>query len=329
MIFYLTILIVLFFFSRRKYSNMKSFIPHFILFLIVALKGLVGCDTLSYFYRYQNFNINKTFEKSTGEFGWYLLEYFTFIYELDYQIYTIFTAIIGFSFLFFAQKKIQYVGFLFFIYQIIVVQLGLSGMRQFIAVCILTYATSIYLFGNQKSIYKFILLIVFAASFHVSVLAMLFVLPFVHKLKKWQITLIIILCIVGFSSDIISSANEKYNTRYLEGVRVSAGAWFRFFISCIILFFAIKNAPKKLLYLGLVIVLFGIILGIINSIALHRFNYYLLSIVCLILIKNFKLGNVTTKKMNYVYGLCIFYFLFWFTFSDYSTCFIPYTFFFE
>ena len=211
----------------------------------------------------------------------------------------------------------------------IVVQLGLSGMRQFIAVCILIYTISIYIYGNQKSIFKFTILIFLAASFHISVLSMFFVLPFIHKLRKGQIILIVIFCIIGLSSDVISSVNEKYDTRYLEGVRVSAGAWIRFAISCVIIFFAVKKAPKKMVNLGLVIICFGIILGIVNTIALHRFNYYFLPIVCLMLIKNYKLGNLTYRRMNYIYALSAFYFLFWFKFSDYSSCVIQYNFFFE
>lgn len=324
MIFYLFIFLVLLFFSKGKYVGIKSFIPHFILFLLIALKGQVGCDFTGYLHRYQQFNVVYSLERSTGEYGWYLVEYLTHVNGLSYQTYTIAASIIGISFLFLAQKKIQYIGFLFFIYQMIIVQLGLSGMRQFIAVCVLTYATTIYLFGNQKSILKFLLLIIFAASFHISAIAMLFVLPFIHKLKKSQIVFIVIICIVGLSSDIIGSAGDKYDSRYLEGSSVSSGAWLRFIISCFILILAMAKAPKKLYNLGLTIIFFGIFLGVVNSIALHRFNYYFLPIVCLLLIKNYKSGNVSMKRMHYVYALSAFYFLFWFTFSKYSECFIPY-----
>lgn len=324
MIFYFFILVLLLLFSNGKYSKIKSFVPHAILFLLIGFKGKVGCDYLGYYYRYLGFHPVESLMKTTGEYSWYLIEYFTYIFNLDYHTYTICTAVIGLGFLFLAQKKIRYIGFLVIIYQMIIVQLGLSGMRQFIAVCILTYAISIYLFGNQKSTLKFLLLTVFAATFHISALTILFVLPFVFKLKKSQIFLIIIFCLVGLSSNVLSEASNKYDTRYLQGVRVSAGAWYRFSITCVILFFAMKKASKELYYLCLFIIVFGILLGVVNSIGLHRFNYYFLPIATLLLIKNYKEGNVSNIRMRMVYALSVFYFLFWFTFSRYNECFIPY-----
>lgn len=330
MIFYLIVFCVIFLFTTGKYKSIKSLIAHFILFFIIAAKGEVGCDYTGYYNRYIEFNPNNPFSEINEEHGWYLVEYFTNIYNLEYQTYTIVAATIGLSFLFFAQKKIKYIGFLFFIYQMIIVQLGLSGVRQFIAVCILTYAIAIYLFENQKSILKFLILIGLAASFHTSVLAMIFILPFIHKLKKSQYILIIIVVAIALSSEIINSASEKYEERYLEDItRISAGAWYRFIVSSIIGFFSIKGAQKRVVNMGIVVFLFGLFLGVVNSIALHRFNYYFLAIFCLLLIKNYKLGNINTLQMNYVYVLSVFYFLFWFIFSTHSHCFIPYNFFFQ
>ena len=303
--------------------------PHLIILLMITLKGTVGCDYTGYLNRYFQFNPILSFQKSTGEYGWYLVEYITYTFSLDYQAYTIAAGAIGLSFLFMAQRKIRYIGFLVFIYQMILVQLGLSGVRQFVAVCILTYAVSIYLFDDQKSFVKFILLIILAASFHISSLAMFFILPFIHKLKRWHIVFIIILCVAGISSDILSSASEKYDTRYLEGSSVSAGAWIRFSITTMLTYFAIKNAPKRLRYLGMTIIIFGIGIGIVNSVGLHRFNYYFLPVVSLLLVKNIREGNVSRIGVTFSYALSFFYFFFWFGLSSYADCFIPYNFFFE
>jgi hypothetical protein len=330
MLFYFCILLILLAFStKKKYSKATSFIPHFIIMGMIAFKGEVGPDYFGYLHRYTYFDPVTSFLKTKGEIGWYFVEYFTHINQWGYQMYTAFTGIIGLGFLIKAQHKIKYLGFLVFIYQLIFVQLGLSGLRQFIAVCILIYAISICLFENQKSIFKFIALILFAATFHISILAMGFVLPFLFKLKKRHVLLIILLAVVGFSMQILEDSVDKYDTRYLEGTSVSAGAWVRFIITTVIILLGIKKVNKKLYNLGITIIIFGAILGVVNSVALHRFNYYFLPVACLILIKNYKLGIINPIKMKYVYIISILYFLFWFSFSKYAESFIPYNIFIE
>ena len=327
MIFYITILIILILCSLGKYSKLKSSLAFLILFLMISLKGEVGPDYYGYLVRYDNFDPIDSFLKANLEYSWYLIEYITNVNQWSYQMYTFFSAIIGVSFLVLSQNKIKYIGFLVFIFQLLLVQLGLSGMRQFIAVCILVYAVTIYFFENQKSIIKFLLLIIFAASFHVSALAMTFVLPFLIKLNKKQYLLIFLIVIVGIYSEIFKSDFDKYDFRYLQGSRSSAGAWIRFAITAIITIFGFIKSNRRIYYLGLSILFFGLILGVINTIALHRFNYYLLPIASLILIRNYKLSKIQHKRINYVYVISILYLLFWFTFSNYSDSYIPYTFF--
>ena len=126
MIFYITILTILILCSFGKYSKLKLFLSFLILFLIVSLKGEIGPDYEGYLVRYNNFDPIDSFYKVQGEFGWYLIEYFTYLNNWSYQMYTFFSALIGLGFLFVSQKKIKYLGFLVFIFQLVIVQLGLS-----------------------------------------------------------------------------------------------------------------------------------------------------------------------------------------------------------
>jgi hypothetical protein len=329
MIFYISILIILILCSLGKYSKLKAFMAFLILFLLISLKGEVGPDYYGYLVRYENFDPIDSLLKANIEFSWYLIEYITNVNQWSYQMYTFFTAIIGVGFLVLSQNKIKYIGFLVFIFQILIVQLGLSGVRQFIAACIYVYAVTIYLFENQKSIIKFILLIIFAASFHVSALAMTFVLPFLMKLNKKQYFLIFVIAIVGVYSEVFKSDFDKYDVRYLQSARLSAGAWIRFAITAIIIIFGLIKSNRRIYNLGLSILVFGLILGVVNTIALHRFNYYLLPIASLILIRNYQLSMIRHKKIKYVYVISILYLLFWFNLSKYADSYIPYTFFFN
>lgn len=329
MIFYITILTILILCSFGKYSKIKLFLSFLILFLMISLKGEIGPDYMGYLVRYINFDPIGSFNKAQGEYGWYLIEYLTYLNNWSYQMYTFFTALIGVGFLIVSQKKIKYLGFLVFIFQLVIVQLGLSGLRQFIAVCILTYAITIYLFEYQKSILKFLILVFLASLFHISALTFVIILPFLVRLKKNHLILIIILGILGLSSQVLIDNIDKYDTRYLQGSRFSSGAWLRFAISSIILFLGFNKSNKNLFNLGIFILLIGLILGVINSIALHRFNYYFYPLSCLILIRNYKDSLIKKQVMTFVYVISIFYFIFWFNFSEYSDSFSPYVFFFN
>lgn len=330
MIFYISILMILILCSLGKYSKLKSFLAFLILFLLVSLKGEVGPDYYGYLVRYENFDSIDSFLRANLEYSWYLIEYVTNVNKWSYQMYTFFTAIIGMVFLVLTQNKIKYIGFLVFIFQILIVQLGLSGMRQFIAACILVYAVTIYIFENQKSIIKFILLTTFAASFHVSALAMSFVLPFLIKLNKKQYFLIFLIAIAGIYSEIFMSDINKYEFRYLQGSRLTAaGAWIRFAITTAIIIFGLIKSNRRTYNLGLSILVFGLILGIVNTIALHRFNYYLLPIASLILIRNYKLTMIRHIRIKYVYVISILYLLLWFNLSKYADYYTPYIFFFN
>ncbi len=335
MYFYAIIFTILLFYSGKKYQKYISLYPHLIIMAMIAMQGEVGPDYFGYLNRYLNFNVNETFQKSNGEIGWYFIEYLTHVNQWGYHMYSMFAGIIGIGFLLKAQNNIKFFGFLVIIFQQILIQLGLSGLRQFVAVCILIYASSIYFFSSQKSVYKFLFLIVLGATFHVSVLVMGFILIFILKLKTRQTLFLIILSVVALAFDISASvlANtvDKYDVRYLQGTRFSSGAWVRFSITIIIIVMGIyKNtANKELFFLGITIIILGTSLGLVNSIALHRLNYYFLPVGSLILVKNYRFGTVSRMRMRFVYIMSICYFIIWFGFSKYADSFIPYTFFFN
>lgn len=329
MFIYLFILIALIFFSTNKNNKISAHVCLFFLMGLISLKGDVGPDYTGYLHRYNAFNPLFSFLHCKGEIGWFLIEYITYTQKWDYQTYTIFTGVIGVGFLIFAHRKIQHIGFLVFIFQIIIIQLGLSGMRQFIAVCILTYASSLYIFENnsQKGI-KYIYLVLLASSFHISASVMLCLLPFFVKTNKKIIFLMVFVVSLFMYFNIISDNIEKFDTRYLQSIKVSSGAWIRFLFTSIITFFGLTKNNKKLYHLGLFLLVFGTAIGFVNSVALHRFNYYLISISSMILIRNYQLGLIKPLNIKLVYIISIFYLIFYFVFSTHGYAYIPYSTFF-
>jgi len=324
MLFYAIILLTLLILSSFRSNKSSEIIIHFFLFALIALKGEVGPDYHGYLYRYMNFDVSSAFKKAAGEYSWYLIEYFVNINNWDYQFYTFLTALIAVFFLYKAQKKIKYLGFLVFIYQIIIIQLGLSGMRQFIATCIIIYTFSSYIFENRKSGFKFFLLTILASSFHISALTTFIFLPFLINLKRNHFVIIILLASLGLFSEILTPNVEEVDARYFNGIKVSAGAWVRFFLTLSIIRLGMVKDNIKLLRLGYLIGFLGVLIGLFNTVLLHRFNYYFLPISCLILIYNYHQQKINIYKMRLVYIFCIFYFFVWFLLSDYAVSYIPY-----
>lgn len=324
MLFYAIILLALLIFSSFRSNKLSESITYIFLFALIALKGQVGPDYYGYLYRYENFDDSNNFKKAAGEVGWYLIEYFVNINNWDYQLYTFFSALIAMFFLFKAQKKIKYFGFLVFIYQVIIIQLGLSGMRQFIATSIIIYSFSSYIFENQKSWYKFFLLTVLAASFHISALTTFIFLPFLISLRSNLSVIIILLASLGLFSEILTPNIEEVDSRYLDGIKVSAGAWVRFIVTLSIIRLGMVKDNIKLLRLGYLIAFMGVLIGVFNTVLLHRFNYYFLPISALILIYNYHQQKINIYKMKLVYIISIFYFFVWFLLSDYAESYIPY-----
>lgn len=327
--FYFSILLILILLSFGRYSRVKSILVFCIFLLMIALKGEVGPDYFGYLSRYENFDQIGSFLKSKGEFGWYLIEYFTHVNHWDYQMYTVFAGLIGVSFFIKAQNKIQNVSFAVLMFQLLFVQLGLSGLRQFISVNIIVYTVTIYLLDNRQPLYKFFIFTFLAASFHISALTLIFLLPFLKKLSTKHVIFIILVSVIGFSSDILSQNIDKYDSRYLEGSRSSLGAWIRFSITAFAILIGLNRSNKKNFFLGISFLVFGLIIGSINTIALHRFNYYLWPLSCVLLIQNYNLGLIKKRKLKQVILISIVYAFIWFNFSQYSDSVIPYKFFFE
>lgn len=324
MIFYFFIFFVLSIISIN--STRFGFITSFlILFILIAFKGEVGCDYLGYLNRYIYFVPDFNILELRGEISWYFIEYLTNSFNLNYQFYTFITAIISIIFFALAQRKIKNLVFIVLIFQIIFIQLGLSGFRQFIAVSIIIYAFSKLIFEQNSKTLHFIILIIFASTFHITSIILIGFLPFFKKLKFYEIILLSFFLIFFLIGDLFSNVYEEYDIRYLQGARTSSGAVLRFAITSIILYLSIKqNNPLNKVIIS--IFLTGCLIGLVNSIALHRYNFYFFPLACMILLKSIQMFPSISYNKGFAYILSLLYMLIWYSSSDYISCYIPYEF---
>lgn len=327
---YFAIYFLIIFLSIPSFRLSILVLTSILIFCLLALKGIVGCDYIGYYYHYIYFNPNETFVKLRGEIGWWYIEYFIYNSGLGYQWYYFISGAIGAFFLFLTQKEIKSTGLLIIIYPIIIIQLGLSGIRQFAAVCLVMFIISKYIFNPPRSIIPFVVTILIAATFHISSIAMFLFLPLLKKLSGIILAVLIISGLLGILSSFSEAVYSTYETAYLyEGARGSNGAWIRFILTALILAIGAYSADAYYLRIAITIILFGLLVGTINSIALHRMNYYLYPLAGLLLIKYFKDDYDNRHILRLCYLLSVVYMFFWFNFSTHSHCLIPYKFFFQ
>jgi hypothetical protein len=325
MIPYFVILCFILILTFLGHNKASSVLIYLILFVLLGFKGEVGCDYLGYLGHYMYHNPNETIFKLRGEIGWWYIADIIYRYEMDYQWYYITSAFISCFFIFLAQSNVKSFGLILLLYPLIFLQLGMSGIRQFIAVSIIIYTLSLYMFKKQESIIPYIILIVIAATFHISALILLIFLPFLMRVKTYIIVILIIAGVGGMMSSLAGEVLAQYDIRYLgEVARTSSGAWYRFALTVFIILMTIFRKNSHYFKLGMTIIIIGTVLGIFNSIALHRFNFYLYPIAVLIVLSNVRNNRNQIPVLRISYAMIIGYMIFWFNFSTHSSCIIPY-----
>lgn len=309
-------------FRYRKGLNYLAFLP---IFVMLAFKGAVGCDYYGYYNHYLTYQEGQSIIDLRGEVGWYYVESLVDEFGLDYQWYYYISGIIATACLFRANHRARSLGLIALIFPIIFVQLGLSGIRQFLAVCIVLAMLAEYVFKPPKTVWPFVVLTLVATTFHVSALFMLIVLPFIFRLKPIVVALLVSVSLVAILSSFAEEVYSTYEYRYVnDRTRVSNGAWIRFALTAIVLFIGTIYQNKKYYKLGLTLLVLGLVIGVFNSIALHRMNYFIYPIAAMLLVDQSRRKG--SKLLLWTgLGLSLGYMSFWFLFSTHSDCLIPFT----
>lgn len=238
----------------------------------------------------------------------------------------------------FSSLALSPLKFLVLALPVLTIQLGMSGMRQAMALGFLML--SFVSFTNEKKVMTAIWIVI-AAQFHTSAIVFLplaFLAGKHFSLKRILAGLIIMGPIVIF---LIQDRLGVYSDRYIEqihGENSASGAWFRY--ALVLLPFIMlatwyrqveERFPRhiELLRLFMLITFFLAPVGFISSVALHRLVFYLMPISIITLLC---VTDTLARTSRYRIFLMFFpfmmygsYIVVWFAFSSKaSSCYVPY-----
>ncbi|MAL03697.1 MAG: hypothetical protein CL625_05415 [Arenimonas sp.] len=332
----------LFAFGAKKASSHRALAILFALTLavFVSTRYEVGCDFTGYenrFLQLQDYlSWGAVFEQ--GEAGFHLLSLLVLNLGLPYTGLLFLSGLIYiFCLARFSRLTERPLTFLALCFPVLVIQLGMSGIRQALALGFLLLAFAA--FADKKRLAMAVWILV-ASQFHTSAIIFL---PLVYligravSLPRLIVALVVLGPVVAW---LIGDRLSIYSDRYVEqiyGENSSSGAWFRYaLVLGPFVLFEWKRAlieaayPKiyPLLRVFSLITFALVLVGALSSVALHRMVFYVMpiSILVLICLSRVMAGRKTIGLVMaspfLIYGL---YFASWLTLSRHATlCYNPY-----
>jgi hypothetical protein len=311
-----------------------------VLVIFVGTRDNVGCDFASYEGRFnsllQGLTLGEIF--NNGEAGFYLMS--LGLRDMDFTHLSV-LFVSGVLYLFclwrFSNLLEKPLGFLALCFPVLIVQLGMSGIRQALALGFLLLAMTA--FANKRRL-MVVLWVLVASQFHTSAIIFL---PLAY-LPGRQVSLgrlVAALALLGPMVLFMAGGRaEVYSDRYVEqtyGENSSGGAWFRYTLILIpFLLFEWKaklveqTFPKlyPLLRVFALITFAMAAVGLVSTVALHRLVFYampisIMAFICVSQVLAHERKNPVMWFLPYVfYGA---YMLSWFKLSRHADlCYVPY-----
>ena len=260
------------------------------LFMIwfMGTRYIVGCDFKAYFLRYTDtlpgIYFSEIFAKQ--EPGYALMTAVLKTLGAHYMWVNICASVLMVAgYFFFARAHRSPIMIMALLFPVIIVQLGMSGIRQGVAVSALMVASVFFMQGRGWMTALFILL---GSQFHSSVI-MFLPLAFLagRKINILQISMGVLL-LTPLAVYLLSDRLDVYADRYIEqnyGAITSGGAIIRYALIMIpqVFFLAYHRRIRDqfpevygLLKLFVIICFSLAPLAVFSSIALHRINFYVM-----------------------------------------------------
>lgn len=302
-----------------------------------GLRFFVGCDYHSYVLRYSEAKyLDWSYILSHEEWGFGGM---TALFAKAGAPFEAFqasvSAIIIFLYARFAWRHHYALYLLALFFPILVLQLGMSGIRQAMAVGFIMLAYNAFI--DKKRLMIGIWVIV-AFLFHNSAIILL-PMAFIAG-RQISIPRLVggFILLAPLAAYLLGDRIDVYSARYVEqlyGTQDSGGAWFRFALSALPVVFFLQYRVRikakfpevyQLLLFGALFIAAISLSGLISTVAVHRLTYFSLplSILMTLYISLTAAKNPTNGFVAWlaVYGA---YLVVWFTVSRHaSVCFMPY-----
>ena len=312
-------------------------------FLVLLMGGRqdVGCDYGNYAARFgwlypANYGWLEALSETEGGFHWVNV----LSRDLGWGFHGVImlcAVVYGFSLLRFSRLAPRPLALVAIAFPILVVQLGMSGMRQAMATAFLMLAYAAFTERRQWITAGWIGI---AYLFHESAIALLPMAFLARRTVSPKYLVGGIVLLAPLAGWLLGDRLEVYSARYVEqiyGENASGGAWFRYAAAVLpfLLFFWKRRRVQAafpslypLIWLFMVLTFALVLVGAVSSVALHRLTFYVLPVSLLaflcIVESIFAPGS---RRLAWalpfaMYGL---YILSWFLLSRHGTsCYIPY-----
>ncbi|MBW8312218.1 MAG: EpsG family protein [Rhizobium sp.] len=222
-------------------------------------------------------------------------------------------------------------------FPILVLQLGMSGMRQAMATAFLMLAYAAF---SERRQWVTAAWVGVAYLFHESAIALLPIAFLARRQISPKYLVLGVLLLAPVAGWLLGDRFEVYSARYIEqvyGENASGGAWFRYAAAVLpfLLFFWKRRRVQAafpglypLFWLFMVLTFALVLVGAVSSVALHRLTFYvlpvsLLAFLCVVESIFAPGSRRLARALPFaIYGL---YILSWFLLSRHGTsCYIPY-----
>jgi hypothetical protein len=315
------------------------------LFVFVGFRYEVGCDWNNYALIFDSARYS-TIDDSlqAREFAFSIINYLLNYYDLDYPYINVISAAIFFLGLcLLARRQPDPFGVLILAFPVLIINLSMSGIRQAMALGILCIAYNAFV---DRKLIRYVVLVMFAASFHFSAIAFLVLVPFMSQrsfVSNIALAGLLAICGYYFSHGAFEMYSERYvdveSEHYMGEQAQAGGAIFRTGLLALtgavfILFLNHRwkaSFPRDhmLVLVGAYLMVAVLFLSVFSSVAGDRFGYYLNPIQLIILarlpvlFKKWKPLGLATAP----YAASGIVLLTWTYFSQlFQLCYVPYKF---
>ncbi|MHA6334516.1 EpsG family protein [Qipengyuania sp. CAU 1752] len=343
MIIYLAIFFALSFlaYALDQRSQKALLLPLLVsLFWFMGWRYQVGCDFYGYLSRFNNAELSTDlisyFVKKEGAF----LFITAWLKENNFPYYTlnvVASAIILFGYARYLRTSPQPITEIALLFPVIILQLSMSGLRQGIAVALLTASVVDFNKGRRLAVASWIFV---GAQFHASVAIFLPLALLAGRnvsVTRFLIAGILFMPIVLF---VMGGQAEDYSNQYVRkvyGASSSDGALFRYILVAIPMayFWANRDHYRRVIdkRTGIfeafaIITLLIAPLFLVSSLVVHRLTFYVMPISVMIAANAFrapppKFHHADLKLMPFLFFGA--YLIGWITLSSHADrCYIPY-----
>lgn len=320
--------------SRAR--NAVFYIWIVVLLVFAGTREWTGCDFAGYLRRFETYNsVDFDTYRDSREIGFIALNYLIIRLGLGYMwVNLAASAIFLFGLCVFARRREDPLGYLALCFPILVVQLGMSGIRQAIAVGILFLAFNAFVDGKRI---RFALFVVIATLSHASAMV---VMPLLLAVGREPTVVRLVgatVLIAPVAMYLSGGAFDTYQSRYLEKDVEAFGAIFRVgLISITAIFFELNRRAYQTKYpedFGLMrifsIASFALVaILMISTLAAHRLGFFITPVQLLILARLPTAMQIRQKNKlleGVPYLVYFAYISVWFGLSRHAQgCYVPY-----